>query len=166
MYASAPPMISDIMVRSPGFPAVDSLKPKQQLIMKLRDNLTQAQSTTKTYADPKRSEKEILVEDRLNKNSGPKAAHSSKFHLVTPGSYIKLKPLAALHTRPQSRNDDVITQWKIPWQILNADPATLEDKLSIRSTSQASISKPFSNDNHTILLVGKKQLKGEGLSGP
>jgi hypothetical protein len=59
LYSYSPPMISKIMIPGPESPIVDFLLQKQQMIEKLKANLTQAQARMKKYADLKRTEREF-----------------------------------------------------------------------------------------------------------
>jgi hypothetical protein len=65
LYGYAPPLISEIMVPGPESEALDFLVQKQQMIARLKDNLSQAQARTKKYADLKRTEREFSVGDMV-----------------------------------------------------------------------------------------------------
>jgi hypothetical protein len=60
LYGYPPPLISEVMIPGPESPALDFLKQKQHMIIKLWENLTQAQQRMKKYADLK-DQKEFLL---------------------------------------------------------------------------------------------------------
>jgi hypothetical protein len=57
LYGYPPPMISKVMI--PGHPSssIDFLAPKQEMLLKLKANLAQAQGRIKKYADLNRTER-------------------------------------------------------------------------------------------------------------
>jgi hypothetical protein len=61
-YGYSPPLISEVMVpRSESL--VEFLTQKQQMIYKLKENLSQAQARIKKFTDKKRSERVFAVRD-------------------------------------------------------------------------------------------------------
>jgi hypothetical protein len=66
------------MIPGPESPALDFLKQKQHMIIKLRENLTQAQQRMKKYADLKRSERVFVVGDMSTLSSN----HIGNIHLT------------------------------------------------------------------------------------
>jgi hypothetical protein len=66
LYGHAPPLISEISVPGPiDTEAKDFIMEKQQLLAKLKDNLTQAQARMKKYADQKRTERSFDIGDMV-----------------------------------------------------------------------------------------------------
>jgi hypothetical protein len=57
LYGFPPPLISEVAIPGPAdTDAKDFLAEKQQQLVKLKENLTQAQARMKKYADKKRTE--------------------------------------------------------------------------------------------------------------
>jgi hypothetical protein len=65
LYGYPPPMITDLMVQGPDSPALEFIKQKQQMLSKLKTNLTQAQARIKKFTDKKISEKEFAIGDMV-----------------------------------------------------------------------------------------------------
>jgi hypothetical protein len=96
-------MISEVMVLGPDSPAFDFLLQKKQIITRLKENLAQAQSRIKKYADLKRSERQFLVGDMV---------------------YLKLQPFR-FHAFGVHANFKLVTKYYGPFKILEKiGPAT------------------------------------------
>jgi hypothetical protein len=66
LYGFAPPMINEVAIPGPDdSEARDFLMEKQQMLAKLKDNLTQAQARMKRYADQKRTERTFEIGDMV-----------------------------------------------------------------------------------------------------
>jgi hypothetical protein len=65
LYGYPPPMISKVMI--PGHPSssIDFLAPKQEMLLKLKANLAQAQGRIKKYADLNRTERSFNPSDMV-----------------------------------------------------------------------------------------------------
>jgi hypothetical protein len=71
---------------------------------------------------------------QLKKHLGAKVVPRSNLPLVTKEGYLKTESVEVLDTRALSRNDNIVTQWRIKWHNLSKDQATWEDKLFIKAT--------------------------------
>jgi hypothetical protein len=66
LYGFAPPMINEIAIPGPAdSDAKDFLLEKQQMLTKLKENLTQAQAKMKKYVDQKRTERSFDIGDMV-----------------------------------------------------------------------------------------------------
>jgi hypothetical protein len=66
LYGFPPPLISEVAIPGPADTAAkDFLAEKQQQLLKLKENLTQAQARMKKYADKKRTERTFDVGDMV-----------------------------------------------------------------------------------------------------
>jgi hypothetical protein len=80
LYGYPPPMILEVMVPGLDSPALDFLLQKQQMITRLKENLAQAQSRIKNYADLKRSERQFIVGDIVYLKLQPFRCHAFGIH--------------------------------------------------------------------------------------
>jgi transposase InsO family protein len=80
LYGYPPPMISEIMVPSLESPIVDFLQQKQDMLIRLKQNLAQAQSRIKKYANKNRSKREFKVGDMVYLKLQPFRYHAFGLH--------------------------------------------------------------------------------------
>jgi hypothetical protein len=66
LYGFAPPMISEVALPGPeDIEAREFLQERQEMLSKLKENLTQAQARMKRHADKKRTERVLEVGDMV-----------------------------------------------------------------------------------------------------
>jgi hypothetical protein len=63
MYGYFPPLICEVMVPGPEYPATEFLSAKQSMLANLKENLATAQARIKKYSDLKRRERSFVVRD-------------------------------------------------------------------------------------------------------
>jgi hypothetical protein len=59
LHGYPPPQIYEVMVPGPDSPAIDFIHNKQQMIVKLKDNLVHAQNRIKKFVDQNKSERKF-----------------------------------------------------------------------------------------------------------